>query len=332
MLVSLPRRQFTQFLTAASIATLISPVSRQAMAKQSDIDSQILDLFQSLPGKTAVKLKTVNQNQVWDVSLAPELPLFCGSAFKVYVLTVFLRQMEQGKVSLTDVLRVDDQVRVLSSPVFETLTGETTALIALEAMIMHSDNTATDLILAQITPQAVREFIQSIGLKQTFIPDSINTMLSYLLGAKSGQDWGWAKIKAMADKNAPTSRPIINNQQTMTASAQDFVTFYEQALQGAFFTEAKTLNTFKRMLTLPSILWDFIPPGAFGYVKGGSIDWPPQYALCVAGGVSFRADCWTYYTYLINWDEPHSKQTALVANQFLAAVKTSLELVRSTVV
>jgi hypothetical protein len=37
-------------------------------------------------------------------------------------------------------------------------------------------------------------------------------MLSYLLGAKSGQDWGWAKIKAMADKNALTSRPIINNQ------------------------------------------------------------------------------------------------------------------------
>ena len=85
------------------------------------------------------------------------------------------------------------------------------------------------------------------------------------------------------------------------------------------------------MLTLPSILWDFIPPGAFGYVKGGSIDWPPQYALCVTGGVSFSADCWTYYTYLINWDEPHGKQTALVANQFLAAVKTSLELVRSTV-
>jgi len=83
---------------------------------------------------------------------------------------------------------------VLSSPVFGGVSGKTTALIALEAMMMHSDNTATDLIMAYVTPLAVREFIAEIDLTNTLIPDSISVMFSYLLGAKNGEDWGWEKI------------------------------------------------------------------------------------------------------------------------------------------
>ena len=42
----------------------------------------------------------------------------------------------------------------------------------MEAMVVHSDNTATDMVLKETGADAVRRFIASIGLKKTMIPDS----------------------------------------------------------------------------------------------------------------------------------------------------------------
>jgi beta-lactamase class A len=81
----------------------------------------------------------------WQQGLNPSQPLFCGSSFKVYVLAEFLRQLESGKVSLQEQLPVNDSVRFLSSLVLENVSGTIPASVALEAMIMHSDNTATDM-------------------------------------------------------------------------------------------------------------------------------------------------------------------------------------------
>ena len=46
-------------------------------------------------------------------------------------------------------MAIDNSVRSLSSPVFLKLTGTTPAVIVLEAMIAHSDNTATDVAMAR---------------------------------------------------------------------------------------------------------------------------------------------------------------------------------------
>lgn len=349
--IKLPRRDFASLLMGTSLGTIVTSLAtgahpspanaRQDLAKNNqpgasltaalpeDLTEKIVALFQDLPGKTALKLHTVSGQGGWEITDNAQQALFCGSAFKVYVLTVFLRQMEAGLVSLNDPLTVDDRVRALSSAVFGDLTGQTTALIALEAMIMHSDNTATDLILALVTPQAVRRFIADIGLTQTAIPDSINVMLSYLLGAEDGEDWGWDKINQMQAKSTLNDRQIINDQQTMTASAEDFVNFYRRALRGEFFSQATTLGTFKRILALPRILGEFVPPWAWGYGKGGSLDWNQQQALCLAGGIHFSPSQWTFYSFLINWDNGNAEQNQAVARQFLAAVQASLQLTQN---
>lgn len=184
--------------------------------------------------------------------------------------------MEEGKVNFDEELVINDDVRVLSSPVFGGVSGKTTALIALEAMMMHSDNTATDLIMAYVTPQAVREFIAEIGLTNTLIPDSISVMFSYVLGAKNGEDWGWEKInQEMNSPNLP-ARSIINQEQSSIASSTDFVNFYSRALQGEFFKQEETLTEFKRILRLPAILDKFIPSEAIGYVKGEASIYNPN--------------------------------------------------------
>ncbi|AFZ52303.1 serine hydrolase [Cyanobacterium aponinum] len=332
------RRDFLSILTLASAGTFFTPMISKAI-NSDDLEAKIFPLFTNLPGKSTMKIKAVSQGNSMDVSLNSDIPLFCGSSFKVFVLTVFLRQMEEGKVNFEEELVINDEMRVLSSPVFGGVSGKTTALIALEAMMMHSDNTATDLIMAYVTPQAVREFIAEIGLANTLIPDSISVMFSYLLGAKNGEDWGWEKInQEMNSPNLP-ARSIINQEQssitegaaTPSASSTDFVNFYSRALQGEFFKQEETLTEFKRILRLPAILDKFIPSGAIGYVKGGSIDLQPQYALCLAGGVNFSADTWAYYSFMINWEDSTGKETANISSNFLNSVKASLKIIENAI-
>lgn len=326
------RRRFCQVVSVVTGGTIFYPLTINAVNSQRDEEKEILTIFEQLPGQKAMKVQTLKNNTLWNVKLNENLPLFCASSFKVYVLAEFLRQMEDGKVQLTDKLVVSDEMRSPSSSVFEELSGNTTALIALEAMIMHSDNTATDLLLRHLSPEAVRAFIQEIGLDNTFIPDSTRIFFSYLLGADNNTDLGWKKIsEAINSQELKTSRTIINNQQTMISTPANFVSFYSRALEGEFFKKSETLMEFKRILALPSILGQFIPDGAFGYVKGGSINFPPQFALSVAGGVRFSNNHWAYYSFLINWDDKVSKSPSEIQNNFAEAIAEILKITKQVI-
>ncbi|BAQ64847.1 serine hydrolase [Geminocystis sp. NIES-3709] len=325
--MKLSRRYFAQILGISGLATTFYPLATKAVNNSQDLQTKIINLFSSLPGQKAMEVLAIKNNTSWKVSLNPEMSLFCGSSFKVYVLTEFLRQMEAGKVTFTDKLSIDDNVRTLSSPVFEELSGKTTALIALEAMMMHSDNTATDMILHHINPEKVRQLIEEIGLKNTIIPDSTRIFFSYLLGADNNIDLGWQKISQEINNLKNPTRNIINNRQTMMSSPQDFVNFYAEALQGKFFQKSETLTEFKRILSLPNIINKFIPEGALGYVKGGSISFTPQYALSIAGGVRFSENHWAYYSFLINWDDSTDKLEPEIANSFLKSISQTMTLV-----
>jgi beta-lactamase class A len=102
----------------------------------------------------------------------PGARLFIGSAFKTFVLAQFLREMEAGRLSEDTQSTIDGAVRSPVSPVFQNLSGTTTACSVLEAMITHSDNIATDIALAAVGPAQVRALIAEAALGNTQIPES----------------------------------------------------------------------------------------------------------------------------------------------------------------
>ena len=57
---------------------------------------------------------------------------------------------------------------------------------ALEAMISHSDNTATDMVLKHVGAEQVQAFVEAIGLRQTRIPASTRQFIGYVAGLP---DW-----------------------------------------------------------------------------------------------------------------------------------------------
>ena len=80
--------------------------------------------------------------------------------------------------------------QVSVSPVFLNLSGTTQARSVLEAMVAHSDNTATDVALGKVGVGNVRALILNAGLNQTSIPESTRRLFSYIAGAAPGSDLG----------------------------------------------------------------------------------------------------------------------------------------------
>ena len=312
-------------------------VTLPAMAegKEATSPQAILSLFKSLPGDVAFKIHApaTNGKPEFLVESNSTKEIFVGSAIKTFVLCEALRQADSPKVVQTlaaQQLSLDASVWSLDSATFNppNLIGKVSERTALEAMIMHSDNTATDMCLKHVGPGKVREFIASAGLKSVMVPESTRVFFGYLLGAKDYKAFTWEEIGAAA--NQPIVNSPMNKVESLASSADDFVDYYSRALQGEFFHNQETLNEFRRILSMGDAIWRVpLPLGVSAFVKGGSIDVPGFHALCVPGGMLFD-NRWIYFCLTINWyaaaeTDPNTVSAfAAAASRALALVKEAL--------
>lgn len=187
--------------------------------------------------------------------------LFAASAIKTFVLCEALRQTDSPDV--VEILEerelaLDSTVWSFGSPTFTpmNLAGIVSERTTMEAMITRSDNTATDMMFKVAGADNVRAFIASAGLANTLVPDSTRAFTGYLFGAPDYAHLTWERLQEVVKD--PRVNPFLNTVQTLASSADDLVSYYSRALQGAFFTHAETLNEFRRVLTL----WRFHLPRA----------------------------------------------------------------------
>lgn len=267
----------------AAFAAIATPASAQASLSDAALDEAARSLT-GLPGQTALLLEAEGPKGRIRLAHREAAPVFVGSVVKTFILAAYLKAVEEGRLSLEEALPVDDDARSPVSPVFGALTGTAPAVVALEAMITHSDNTATDMVIRRVTPAAVRALIAARGLAGTRIPDSTRIMVSALAGAPPGVDLGWAGIQAL-DRGAPMPSPRtpINEVSTMVSTGQDMVAWYDFVLAGRYFTKPETLATFKRIQSMATAMPQVAPPDVIAYGKGGSITWEQAQAMAVAG-------------------------------------------------
>jgi beta-lactamase class A len=261
----------------------------------------------------------------WSAAANPDRQLFIGSAAKTFVLAQTLLDTAAQRNGLTEATQqqVSDAVRTAGSPVLANLDGTLPMRSVLEAMIAHSDNTATDIAFAAVTPSRVRQLIAQAGLSHTVIPDSTRLMFSYIAGAPYGTDLGWSGLRALGDEPLPNARPAVNDRESMLSTATEMVSWYRQALSGALFPEPATLVEFRRIHAMANAIAVAVPTHVAAYGKGGSIDWEGFHAICFAGQmvvdqvpVTF---CFTY-----NWSGTQTS-TGAPASAFVQAVKEVLQ-------
>ena len=319
---------------AALGGTALGRVASPFDSDRSSLAAKIVGLFEPLPGIKAIKIwaPETDDEEEFLATLNPQLRLFCGSSFKAFVLCEALRQIDSPEVAAklaAKQLELDSNVWSLSSSVFNPpdLSGLVSERTTLEAMISHSDNTATDMALKLVGSDNVRNFIAKIGLKNSFIPDSTRIFFGYIFGAPNYRTITWDEILSIVAANPPLAHPVINDVETMVSTPDDFVSFYSRALQGRFFMHPQTLAVFRQILTTADAIARVIPLGVSAFMKGGSIDAEPSHALCLAGGMFF-AGRWAYFTTMINW-EKNVETDPQTVGAFAAATKEAFELLVS---
>jgi beta-lactamase class A len=271
-------------------------------ASADGLDRALRDFTLLAPGHAAAQVTLRRPQGRTTHGAGPvEQPLFVGSAVKTFILAQYLRDVEAGTLSEDTPMTVGPEVWSPGSPVFIHLQGTTPARSILEAMIAHSDNSATDAALAATGPGAVRRLIAEAQLPHTRIPDSTRKLFSYLAGAPDGVDLGWAGMEKLARGDMPGKpRSPLNDRQTMLSTADELCRWYEQVLAGRYFKQHATLLEFKRISAMADAMPMMAPEDVMAYGKGGSIDWEDFHCFCGAGQM-VQAGQQTSFCFIVNW-------------------------------
>jgi beta-lactamase class A len=338
-----PRRTFLARATAATAAVLCGAQGGLGQTENlrdnpalnpSELEKKILDLFSDLPDRKAFKIwapATENHPQVL-VQLNANHRMFMASTLKSIILCERLRQLDSESVEkkIEDhELRLNKSVWSPGSTIFNPpdLSGLVSERTAMEAMVVHSDNTATDMVLKAAGAEAVRRFIAAIGLKKTMIPDSTRIFAAYLVGASNYKTITWDELISIPP--GPLAHPFLNDVETLASSPDDLVSFFSRALQGRFFSHRETLFQFRRILLLGDI--NYLVPFPLGlsvFGKAGYADVPGAHARSIAGAVYFP-NRWVYFSMVLNWDAEQADDPETVEAFYGAIHKTIVLLQRS---
>ena len=128
-------------------------------------------------------------------------------------------------------------------------------------------------------------------------------------------------------------QPPLNAVITLAGSARDFVSWYEQALQGTVFSKPETLRKFKRFQSESIQILPTIPPDTPAYAKGGEFPALPGFPLnakSFAGQMVVNngdGQVPVTFGFVVNWDGPTENFPAVEA-KFFAAIQNILTIIK----
>lgn len=293
---------------------------------------EIQDLFRDLPGNRAFKVwsPSTGDGPEFSVQFNENRKMFTASTNKCFILGERLRQLDSPTLSAqieSHELPLNEDTYSPGSAIFNPpdLSGLVSERTAMEAMILHSDNTATDMVLKEAGAGNVRKFIASLRLKNTMIPDSTRIFAAYLLGVPNYMTITWDELVSIPP--GPLAYPFLNDVQTLASSPADLVSFFSRALEGRFFAHHQTLEEFRRILSIGDISYLVrFPLGISTFGKAGYADIPGSHARSIAGGLYFP-ERWVYFSFVLNWDAEELDETKTV-DAFYTAIRQTASLLR----
>lgn len=324
------RREFCGL--AALAATLSTSGCSDSFGSQLLLNPELDDAlarFRELPGTSAycINLETGESQQSIQIQHLSDQKFLIGSAFKTFVITKCLQDVEAGLLSLDKQVDIDDRIRVNDSPVFSNLAGKVQLSSVLDAITAYSDNTATDAAIAQVGASRIRTFLVESGMTATRIPDSIRILESYLAGAQLGVDVGWEGIRLILQGILPgVPRPAINDEVSIISTTKELASYYRRVLQGDFFKRPGSVIRFKSLHSRGNITFGSFPETPI-YAKVGNASWINFHALCYAGQIFFSDQHKASFAFATNWSGPDS-DFGRISNNFIGAITDSFKALK----
>jgi len=146
---------------------LLAAFARPALS--SNLQQQLDNMARQHRGKIALYATNIKTGDT--VAIDAETPVATASVIKLPILVEAFAQVKSGKRSLDDKVVLDKENQVPGSGILASLHPglDLTLRDALVLMVDLSDNTATNLVIDQVTIPAVNARMTAMGLKNTYL-------------------------------------------------------------------------------------------------------------------------------------------------------------------
>jgi beta-lactamase class A len=132
-----------------------------------DLETTVRERLDALPAQTTAFAKHLGTGR--QIAVRADEPMNTVSVIKLPIMVLAYREAEAGRFSLDErhVIRVDERRRgsgllqdfvVGLNPTYRDLVAQ---------MIVTSDNTATDILIARLGLERVNQLLESLGYKET---------------------------------------------------------------------------------------------------------------------------------------------------------------------
>jgi beta-lactamase class A len=192
----------------------VDPPRGETTSAPAQLELQIQELWRTFPGRTGIAILSVDNG--WSVEKRGGELFPQQSVSKLWVAMTVLDQVDNGKLSLTKMVRITrDDLAVFHQPIRDRVlaNGEIQETVGslLEQAITKSDNTANDSLLRTVGgPEAVREFISRKGLGRIRFGPGERALQSGIAGMS------WQQSYSLGN-NFANARSLLSYDQRKTA-------------------------------------------------------------------------------------------------------------------
>jgi beta-lactamase class A len=140
-------------------------------------------VIKSAKGEVGVAVKHLESGESWAWKADKSFPM--ASTFKLPLLVELMAQVKEGKFSLDDEVSVLKSDQHLGSGMLSSLTApgiKLTVRNLVNLMMMISDNSATDILLARVGPDNVNARLKQLGIEGIRVARSCQELITDRMG------------------------------------------------------------------------------------------------------------------------------------------------------
>jgi beta-lactamase class A len=144
---------------------------------------RIEDVVKRAAGEVGIALKHFESGQGLEINAGSRFPM--ASTFKLPVLVEIMAQVKEGNFALGDEVSVEKTDQHLGSGMLSSLTAPGIKLSVrnlVNLMMMVSDNSATDILLAKVGPENVNQRLRQYGVEDISVNRSCQELIMDWMG------------------------------------------------------------------------------------------------------------------------------------------------------
>lgn len=169
---------------APSDMTKTAPqIAAPASGRIDRLRRRVEDVIKRAEGEVGVALRHLESGQSLEINAGSRFPM--ASTFKLPVLVEIMAQVKEGKLSLEDEVSVQKTEQHLGSGMLSSLTApgiKLTVRNLANLMMMISDNSAADILLAKAGPENVNKRLRQYGVEGISVNRSCQELIMDWMG------------------------------------------------------------------------------------------------------------------------------------------------------